>query len=100
MADTAQSQPQQQPQTEVKAGTEPQAIVTAIVQPEGPDAETTDPIPVEVDLNQVYTFDELVLHNKDGDLWLAIDGTVYDLTKFSGEHPGGKKSMFYSGPSP
>ncbi|KAL2859324.1 cytochrome b5-like heme/steroid binding domain-containing protein [Aspergillus pseudodeflectus] len=93
MADTAQSQPQHQPQPEVKAGTEPQTIVTAIVQPEGPDAETTEPIPVEVDLNQVYTFDELVLHNKDGDLWLAIDGTVYDLTKFSGEHPGGKKIL-------
>jgi cytochrome b involved in lipid metabolism len=92
MADT-QTQHLPQPQTGPKAEAKTESIVTAVVQPEGPAAETTEPIPVEIDLNKVYTFEELVLHNKDGDMWLAIDGTVYDLTKFSEEHPGGKKSM-------
>jgi cytochrome b involved in lipid metabolism len=92
MADT-QTQQLSLPQTEPKSEGKAETIVTAVVQPEGSAAETAEPIPVEVDLNKVYTFDELVLHNKDGDMWLAIDGTVYDLTKFSEEHPGGKKSM-------
>ncbi|KAL3484823.1 cytochrome b5-like heme/steroid binding domain-containing protein [Aspergillus germanicus] len=92
MADT-QTQKLPQPQTEPKAEAKTESIVTAVVQPEGPAADTTEPIPVEVDLNKVYTFEELVLHNKDGDMWLAIDGTVYDLTKFSEEHPGGKKIL-------
>ncbi|KAL3458719.1 cytochrome b5-like heme/steroid binding domain-containing protein [Aspergillus heterothallicus] len=89
MADTAQPQPQAQPVLD----TETEKTITAVVQPEGADNEGAEPIPVEVDLNKVYSFDELVLHNKDGDMWLAIDGTVYDLTKFSGEHPGGKKIL-------
>ena len=32
---------------------------------------------------------ELELHNKENDLWVVIDGKVYDLTKFYQEHPGG-----------
>ncbi|KAL2867756.1 cytochrome b5-like heme/steroid binding domain-containing protein [Aspergillus lucknowensis] len=64
------------------------ATVTPVVQPEGTDAQTT---PINVD--EIYTKDELVLHNRDGDLWIAIDGVVYDLTKFSGEHPGGTKIL-------
>lgn len=64
--------------------------VSVAVQPEKT-AEAPAVIPVDVD--KIYTRDELLIHNKDGDLWLAIDGTVYDLTKFSEEHPGGKKSV-------
>ncbi|KAL4924125.1 cytochrome b5-like heme/steroid binding domain-containing protein [Aspergillus undulatus] len=81
------------------------ATIPAIVQPEGPNGSANSssgvptPIPVEVDVevqtdtNKIYTKDDLVIHNRDGDLWLAIDGTVYDLTKFSEEHPGGKKIL-------
>ncbi|KAL6236499.1 hypothetical protein BDW75DRAFT_250050 [Aspergillus navahoensis] len=50
-----------------------------------------DAIPVTVD--KAYTKDELLMHNKDGDIWLAIEGIVYDLTEFSEEHPGGKKIL-------
>ncbi|BCS28286.1 cytochrome b5-like heme/steroid binding domain-containing protein [Aspergillus puulaauensis] len=64
--------------------------VSVAVQPEKT-AEAPAVIPVDVD--NIYTRDELLIHNKDGDLWLAIDGTVYDLTKFSEEHPGGQKIL-------
>ncbi len=57
-----------------------------------PEKTESAPAVIPVDVDKIYTKDELVIHNKDGDLWLAIDGTVYDLTKFSEEHPGGKKS--------
>ncbi|KAL4982669.1 cytochrome b5-like heme/steroid binding domain-containing protein [Aspergillus falconensis] len=78
-----------EPETE----TQP-SLVSAVVDPATPpsNAESKpDAIPVTID--KVYTKDELLVHNKHGDLWLAIDGTVYDLTKFSEEHPGGKKIL-------
>eukprot|EP00756_Hemistasia_phaeocysticola_P026189 Hpha_TRINITY_DN16047_c1_g2::TRINITY_DN16047_c1_g2_i1::g.121120::m.121120 len=33
---------------------------------------------------------ELGQHNKEGDLWMSIDGDVYDLSKFGRMHPGGE----------
>jgi cytochrome b involved in lipid metabolism len=30
---------------------------------------------------RVITSDELALHNKEDDLWIAVAGTVYGLTK-------------------
>mmetsp|Transcript_83109 Transcript_83109/g.152391 ORF Transcript_83109/g.152391 Transcript_83109/m.152391 type:complete len:515 (-) Transcript_83109:89-1633(-) len=35
------------------------------------------------------TTDELAKHNSAGDLWLAIDGDVYDVSRFASIHPGG-----------
>ncbi|KAL4874415.1 cytochrome b5-like heme/steroid binding domain-containing protein [Aspergillus karnatakaensis] len=66
-------------------------VTSAVVQPDGTDPETVKPILVDVD--RIYTKDELLIHNRDGDLWLAIDGVVYDLTRFSDEHPGGTKIL-------
>ncbi|KAK2756531.1 hypothetical protein FQN54_005424 [Arachnomyces sp. PD_36] len=40
-----------------------------------------------------YSKEEISLHNKDGDLWVLIDGIVYDLSKFQERHPGGKKIL-------
>lgn len=34
-------------------------------------------------------FSELAKHNTADDLWMEINGNVYDLTKFKSEHPGG-----------
>ena len=36
---------------------------------------------------------ELEEHNKEGDLWVVINGFVYDLTKFWPNHPGGPENV-------
>jgi cytochrome b involved in lipid metabolism len=32
-------------------------------------------------------------HNTKTDCWIVVEGGVYDLTDFLGEHPGGKKPL-------
>mmetsp|Transcript_5572 Transcript_5572/g.12365 ORF Transcript_5572/g.12365 Transcript_5572/m.12365 type:complete len:473 (+) Transcript_5572:105-1523(+) len=46
-----------------------------------------DPVSVQ---RAVVTVEELNAHNKKGDLWIAIEGVVYDLTKWAAHHPGGE----------
>lgn len=36
---------------------------------------------------------EISQHNLPSDLWIVVDNTVYDLTDFAPEHPGGASSM-------
>ncbi|KAF8656805.1 hypothetical protein AX16_002355 [Volvariella volvacea WC 439] len=43
---------------------------------------------------KTFTRDEVAKHNKDGDLWIIVDGKVYDISKFKNLHPGGA-SVFY-----
>eukprot|EP01065_Artemidia_motanka_P003357 TRINITY_DN11618_c0_g4_i1.p1 TRINITY_DN11618_c0_g4~~TRINITY_DN11618_c0_g4_i1.p1 ORF type:complete len:541 (+),score=225.71 TRINITY_DN11618_c0_g4_i1:60-1625(+) len=38
---------------------------------------------------RVITQAELKQHDKPGNMWMSIDGDVYDLTKFEKLHPGG-----------
>ncbi|KAM5345695.1 hypothetical protein ACJ41O_011556 [Fusarium nematophilum] len=42
---------------------------------------------------QVFTTGDVASHNKPGDLYIIVDGDVYDLTKFQDDHPGGKKIL-------
>ena len=35
------------------------------------------------------TYAQLGAHNSKRDCWVALCGTVYDLTAFAAEHPGG-----------
>lgn len=39
------------------------------------------------------SYEELAKHNKDDDIWLAIRGKVYNVTKYSDFHPGGEYIM-------
>jgi L-lactate dehydrogenase (cytochrome) len=34
------------------------------------------------------------MHNTEEDIWLAIEGVVYDFTEFAHEHPAGFASIF------
>jgi len=44
-----------------------------------------------------FTIEEVSNHNKEGDLWLIIHNKVYDVTKFSQEHPGGIEVLLDKG---
>ncbi|GAM28043.1 hypothetical protein SAMD00019534_112190 [Acytostelium subglobosum LB1] len=41
-----------------------------------------------MDIKQ-YSLEEVAVHDKRDDLWMVLDGKVYDCTKFVDEHPGG-----------
>ena len=43
-------------------------------------------------MSRTYTTSDVATHNKVDDLWIIVEGDVYDLTKFQNDHPGGKKS--------
>lgn len=48
-------------------------------------------------MNNVVTVEDLATHNKPEDLWIAVHGRVFDVTKFAAEHPGGKKVLLNVG---
>jgi L-lactate dehydrogenase (cytochrome) len=35
---------------------------------------------------------EIEKHNSPSDIWIVVDGQVWDLTEFHQEHPGGSAS--------
>ncbi|PWN19217.1 cytochrome b5 [Microstroma glucosiphilum] len=39
------------------------------------------------------TMEQLQEHDKTGDLWLLMDGKVYDVSNFMDEHPGGDEVL-------
>lgn len=40
-----------------------------------------------------FSYQEVSEHNTENDLWMIIEGKVYDCTKFLPEHPGGEEVM-------
>lgn len=42
---------------------------------------------------QTYTLAEIAQHNSASDCYTAINGSVYNLTSFVGQHPGGAKIL-------
>ncbi|KAK2160272.1 hypothetical protein LSH36_137g06109 [Paralvinella palmiformis] len=43
------------------------------------------------------SFQELSKHASKDDLWLAIDGNVYDMTQYLSGHPGGLAMLKQAG---
>ena len=64
---------------------------TAIAE-EKKDAPKTQQAPV-VEQSKEFTIDEIAKHNNEKDCYMAIDGVVYDVTKFVSEHPGPKSKF-------
>lgn len=46
---------------------------------------------------QKYTMEDVAKHNSENDLWLVVDGKIYDVTKFINEHPGGREPFLKHG---
>lgn len=44
-------------------------------------------------MTQHFSIATVATHNKPTDLFIIVDGNVYDLTKFQDDHPGGKKIL-------
>ncbi|XP_032456848.1 cytochrome b5 isoform X1 [Nasonia vitripennis] len=45
------------------------------------------------EMSQKYSAEEVSRHNNADDLWIAIHGKVFDVTKFLKEHPGGEEVL-------
>lgn len=55
--------------------------------------ENKDPFCLQSKGLQKYSMEEIKQHNKPDDLWMVVDGNVYDLTKYLDYHPGGAKKL-------
>merc|ERR1711976_610092 len=44
-------------------------------------------------MSRTVSLDELKQHSSTDSLWIAINGSVYDVTEFIKEHPGGPKPL-------
>lgn len=55
--------------------------------------ENKDPFCIQSKGLQKYTMEEIKKHNQPDDLWMVVDGNVYDLTKYLDYHPGGPKKL-------
>lgn len=44
-------------------------------------------------MTKKYGVSEVSRHNQASDLWIALHGKVYDVTKFLKEHPGGEEVL-------
>lgn len=54
---------------------------------------TTYLSPINNDSTKKVTPEEVANHNKRNDLWIAVNGNVYDFTSFLPNHPGGVKAL-------
>ncbi|KAI8080205.1 cytochrome b5-like heme/steroid binding domain-containing protein [Gilbertella persicaria] len=45
----------------------------------------------------LFSYEEISKHNNRADLWMVIDGKVYDITPFQDEHPGGEEVLIDEG---
>jgi len=44
-------------------------------------------------MSKTFSAADVAAHKKADDLWIIVDGDVYDLTAFKEEHPGGVKIL-------
>ncbi|KRX01582.1 Cytochrome b5-like heme/steroid binding domain [Pseudocohnilembus persalinus] len=47
--------------------------------------------------DKIITWDELRKHSEQNDIWVCIDGQVFDVSNYLAEHPGGSKILIKHG---
>ncbi|CAG0889257.1 unnamed protein product [Darwinula stevensoni] len=47
--------------------------------------------------SKVYTLKEISEHNTQASTWVVIHDSIYDVTKFLDEHPGGEEVLLEQG---
>jgi cytochrome b involved in lipid metabolism len=70
------------------AGCERPAVTSTPPIGSGPQIPEDSLVPADA-----YTLTDLAEHNTPEDCWLAIDGTVYDITEFPVSHTGGAEAI-------
>lgn len=73
-----------------------QTTVSEDVNPESADeAEDTDPdgVTATPGIMQVFTLDDVSQRNTPAECWAVISGSVYDLTDWISQHPGGAQRI-------
>ena len=43
-------------------------------------------------MSKTVSVDEVARHDKISDVWIVVNGIVYDMTEFAPQHPGGPES--------
>lgn len=49
------------------------------------------------ELSGPFTADEVLKHNTREDCWIIVDGSVYDITSYIDDHPGGDSILNNAG---
>jgi cytochrome b involved in lipid metabolism len=57
------------------------------------DSASTQQTLTPTDKKTAYTLVEVAKHTQESDCWMAIEGNVYNLTGYFGQHPGGDKNI-------
>lgn len=78
----------------ILAGCSQTNIPAATITP--PPAATTETVtttPATGSRVAMYTMSDISQHNSESDCWLVIDSSVYDVTSFITDHPGGEEIL-------
>lgn len=43
-------------------------------------------------MSKTVSVDEVARHDRISDVWIVVNGNVYDITEFAPQHPGGPES--------
>lgn len=57
----------------------------------------SDRLPANSREKRGYTREEIAKHNKEDDVWIIVDGKVYDVTDYVPEHAGGDAILNHAG---
>ena len=79
----------------IKPSTSPSAKASVTPSPSVSPSRTSSPTPTSTATNGVreFTLAQVSAHNSASSCWSAINGDVYDLTTWIGQHPGGASAI-------